>query len=337
MLPVPHATPDPTAERVAALERQVAELTARLDPPPGEPKAEGQTEPRYDRRTLLRRSSIALAGVAGAVAIPGTAGAAEGDPLLLGRPNDAGAATTSLQGGAATAATLQVANAAADGSYSPPTMRLVPGSGQEGLDPTSAAAGDLTSSGDLLWYGHVSSAGGAGVVGAVYTSAFANHLEFLNEPRRVLDTRPGGATDEGGNPNDRGTRVVVAQRDEGGRVRAGTSLVLDLSGLVRDGTGVFANLTVVAPAGSGFLSAYPTPDGAPRTDGLDRPAASNLNFARATSALANFALVRLGSGGRISVFTTTLAHVLLDVTAVSVSEPFSLQQPGTTGGALRRP
>lgn len=323
--PVP---PDPTAERVAALERQVAELTARLSPEPVD---------RYDRRTLLRRGGAVLAGVAGAVALPSAAAAAEGEPLLLGRPNDAGAATTSLTGGSADAPALQLANPTAAGSYAAPAVRLVPGAGGEGLDPARATAGDLASSGDLLWYGHVSAAGGAGVVGAVYTSAFANHLEFLTEPRRVLDTRPGESTDEAGNPNDRTTRVVAAQRDGSGRLAAGTSLVLDLSGLVRDGSGVFANLTVVTPAASGFLTAYPTPDGAARTDGLDRPAASNLNFVRGTPALANFALVRLGSGGRISIFTTTVAHVLLDVSAVSVSEPFSLVQSTATSGALRRP
>jgi hypothetical protein len=324
---VPNPVPtDPTAERVAALERQVAELTARLAPEP---------EDRYDRRTLLRRGGAVLAGVAGAVALPSAAGAAEGDPLLLGQVNDAGSATTALTGGSAGAAALQVANPTAAGAYVAPAVRVVPGVGTEGLDPARTAAGDLASSGDLLWYGHVSATGGAGVAGAVYTSAFANHLEFLTEPRRVLDTRPGESTDEAGNPNDRATRVVAGQRDGSGRVAAGTSLVLDLSGLVRDGAGVFANLTVVSPAASGFLTAYPTPDGSARTDGRDRPAASNLNFVRGTPALANFALVRLGSGGRISIFTTTLAHILLDVTAVSVSQPFSLVQSPTAGGALR--
>jgi hypothetical protein len=324
---VPNAVPaDPTAERVAALERQVAELTARLEPP----------QERYDRRALLRRGGAVLAGVAGAVALPTAAVANEADPLLLGQANDAGTATTSLTGGSPEAAALQVANRSTAGAHVAPALRIVPGAGTGGLDPARTAAGDLASSGDLLWYGHVSTAGGAGVAGAVYTSAFANHLEFLTEPRRVLDTRPGESTDEAGNPNDRATRVVAAERDGSGRLAAGTSLVLDLSGLVRDGAGVFANLTVVGPASSGFLTAYPTPDGTARTDGLDRPAASNLNFVRGTPALANFALVRLGSGGRISIFTTSLAHVLLDVTAVSVTQPFSLVQSPAPGAALRR-
>lgn len=313
---------DPVDARVAALEAQVAALTARLEPE------------RYDRRALLRRGGAVLAGAAGAaVALPAMASAAEGDPVLAGRANDA-ATQTSLTGGTAEAATLRLRNPSTGGPYAAPSLRLEPGAGGSGLDPARTAAGDLASSGDLLWYGHLPASGGAGVVGAVYTSAFANHLELLDEPRRVLDTRAGGATDENGNPNDRRTRVVAGDFDAAGRLRAGSSLVLDLSGLVVSGVAVFANLTVVGPAGNGFLTAYPTPDGPPRSDGLDRPASSNLNYVRGTPALANFVLVRLGAGGRISIFTTTLAHVLLDLTAVSVSEPFSLVR--TAGQARLR-
>ena len=120
------------------------------------------------------------------------------------------------------------------------------------------------------------------------------------------------------------------------RLRAGSVVVLDLSGLVVSGAGVLGNLTVVAPTGAGYLTAYPTPEGEPRTDGLDRPAASNLNFARGTGSLANFTVVALGAGARLSIYTTTTAHVLLDLAAVSVSEPFSLTEPGVVTGALRR-
>lgn len=297
---------------MAALEAQVAALTARLEPE------------RYDRRALLRRGGAVLAGAAGAaVAFPQGASAAEGDPVLAGRANTA-AAQTALTGGTADAGTLRLSNPSPAGAYAAPSLRLEPGAGGSGLEPERTSAGDLASSGDLLWYGHVSASGGAGVVGAVYTSAFANHLEFLDEPRRVLDTRAGGTTDERGNPNDRRTRVVAGDFDASGRLRPGSSLVLDLSDLVVSAVGVFANLTVVGPAGNGFLTAYPTPAGAPRADGLDRPAASSLNFVRGTPALANFALVRLGDGARMSIFTTTLAHVLLDLTAVSVTAPFSL-------------
>ena len=283
------------------------------------PDTEPQPEP--DRRALLRRSGAVIAGAAAALALPDTVQAAEGDAVLAGRSTDAGPAPTTLSGGTAQEPALDLANPTTTGPYAAPTLRLTP-SGADGLDPATVAAGDLASGGELLWYGHASASSGAGVVGAVYTSAFANHLEFLDAPRRVLDTRSGGTTDEGGNPNDRRNRVVAGRFDSSGRLLAGTSLVLDLSELVLSGVGIFANLTVVGPTSSGFLAAYPTPDGAPRTDGLDRPAASSLNFVRGVPALANFAVVRLGPGGRISIFSTALAHVLLDLTAVSVTAPF---------------
>ncbi len=316
---MPSLTPD---ERVAALERQVAALSGEL------------AAQRYDRRALLRRTGAALvAGAAGVVALPTAASAAEGDALLLGRPNDAGPVPTVLTGGGA-GPTLALDNPASSGGGVAAALRLSPGPSAAGLDPATAQAGDLASSAELLWYAHTSAAaGGTAATGAVYTSAFANHLEFLAEPRRVLDTRPGAAIDENGSPDDRRTRVVAGQFTSAGRLRAGRALVLDLSGLIVGGAGVFANLTVVTPTGDGFLSAYPTPAGDPRSDGLDRPAASSINFSRGTPALANFALVRLGAGNRISIYTTTDAHVLLDLTAVSVLEPFSLRQGGA---ALRR-
>lgn len=329
---------NPTDARIAALEAQVAALTARLSGPPRLPAV----EQACDRRALLRRGTVALAaGVAGAVALPGTARAAEGEPVLAGRPNDAGAASTTLSGGSSTSPALQLANPAtgsADGTaVAGPSLRLLPSSAAGGLDPGTASAGDLASSGDLLHYAHVSATADApAVTGAVYTSAFANHLAFLAAPRRVLDTRPGPATDDGGSPNDRRTRVVAGRFDGSGRLVAGSALVLDLSRLVVGGAGVFANLTVVAPAGAGYLTVYPTPGVDQRTDGLDRPAASNLNYARGTSALANAVVVGLGAGSRISIFTTTAAHVLLDLTAVSVREPFGLTEPDRVTGALRR-
>jgi hypothetical protein len=315
---------DTATARIAALEAQVAALTARLG-------VEAPAAEAYDRRALLRRGGAVLAaGVAGAVALPGGAAATEGDPVLAGRAVDAGPTPTVLTGGSADASTLVLSNPAtgtADGrAVAGPALRLTASPAPGGLDDNRSQAGDLASSGDLLWYGHTSATATApAVTGAVYTSAFANHLELLSEPRRVLDTRSGPSTDENGSPNDRRTRVVAGRFETGGRLIGGSALVLDLSGLVVGGVAVFANLTVVAPAAGGFLTAYPTPEGAARTDGLDRPAASNLNYA----------LVALGAGARITVFTTTTAHVLLDLTAVSVREPFSLTEPGVVTGALR--
>lgn len=328
---------DPTADRLAALEQQVAMLQSRLPAATPSEMAVDRAQTPIDRRTALRRGTAVLAaGLGGALAIPGRALAADGEPLLLGRPNDA-TSPTSVQADGARAA-LAVTNprtSIADGAeVAAPALRVTASTAFGGLDARASSAGDLASSGDLLWYGHTDATNSnPSAVGAVYTSAFANHLEFLSAPRRVLDTRPGGITDENGSPNDRRSRVVAGSFVDN-RLRAGTSLVLDLSGLVLGGAGVFANLTVTAPTGPGFLTIYPTPDGAVTTDGRDRPAASALNFGRGQS-VANFALVRLGPGSRISIFSTTLAHVLLDLAAVSVFEPFSVSESVSDAGQPR--
>lgn len=312
--------------------------TPDLDP--SELSTDPGAAPHYARRALLRRGGAVLAGAAG-VAVLGKAGAAEaaaGDPVLAGTTNDSGAATTALSGGAAVTPTLALTNPATAGSFAAPSLRLVSSAATEGLDPGTGRAGDLAASGDLLWYAHTTAAPTAdAAVGAVYTSAFANHLSFVT-PRRVLDTRAGAAL-EGGAPNDRRTRVVGGSFDEVGRLRAGRALVLDLSGLVTAGAGVFGNLTVVGPLGGGNLAAYPTPAGPVVTDGSDRPAVSNLNFVRG-QAIANFALVALGDLDRITIYTTTTAHVLFDVAAFSVFEPFSASDPGaarTAGRTAGRP
>ena len=268
--------------------------------------------------------------------------------MLAGRANDATGAATTLTGGTANDPALVLTNPAqgrtVSGSrYAPPALRLQPDSGAAlGLDPTRALPGELASSGDYLWYGHVGTEGvEEAVVGAVYTSAFANHLAFVT-PRRVLDTRRANAGTEAGAPND-GRSNATGRFDAAGRLQGGTNLVLDLSDFVADGAGVLGNLTVVGPGASGFLAAYPT--SADRdTSGNGRPAVSSLNFVRGTPSLANFALVGLGEGNRISIYTTTTAHVLFDVVAFSVYDPFSAQDPGagtregtSTRSALRRP
>ncbi|MCW2778890.1 MAG: hypothetical protein JWN17_2615, partial [Frankiales bacterium] len=262
--------------------------------------------------------------------------AAAGDPVLAGRPNDATGAGTTLTGGTATEPTLALINtttrAADGGAYGGPALRLPPAATGTltplGLDPSTATPGDLTSASDQLWYAHAR-VDDQGVVGSVYTSAFANHLAFVT-PRRVLDTRRATAGTEGGAPNDGRANVVAGRFDAAGRLLAGTSLVLDLSGLlVGEQAGVLGNLTVVGPGSSGFLAAYPTPAGSLDTTGSGRPAVSSLNFVRGTPALANFALVAFEAGNRVSIYTTSLAHVLFDVVAFSVFDPFSTTEQDT--------
>ncbi|MCW2607375.1 MAG: hypothetical protein JWO60_2068, partial [Frankiales bacterium] len=255
------------------------------------------------------------------------AAAAPGDPVLAGRGNDAAGAVTSLSGGTADAPALSVTNPAvrgADGgTYGAPALRIAPGPGVDlGLDVDTSDAGDLASGGDQLWYAHTRGTQGT-VVGAVYTSAFANHLAFVT-PRRVLDTRRALAGSEAGAPNDGRSRVVAGRFDAAGRLSAGSSLVLDLSELlVGDQAGVLGNVTAIGPQGSGFLAAYPTPTDSLDTTGAGRPAVSTVNYTRGAAAVGNFTVVGFEAGNRLSIYTTTTTHVTFDVVAFSVFDPFS--------------
>lgn len=71
-----------------------------------------------------------------------------------------------------------------------------------------------------------------------------------------------------------------------------------------------ANITVVSPTGSGFLTAWPS--------GLDTPNVSNLNFTD-SEIIPNMAIIGLGEDGAIDVRVdlpwdpTATAHVLVDV------------------------
>ena len=80
------------------------------------------------------------------------------------------------------------------------------------------------------------------------------------EPARVLDTRPGQATIDG-------------DFDGEGRIVAGSTLdvkVAGRGGIPDDATDAFLNVTVVQPAGQGFLTVFPA-------GGLP-PNSSNVNY-----------------------------------------------------------
>ncbi len=104
-------------------------------------------------------------------------------------------------------------------------------------------------------------------------------------PARVLDSRPsspipGGAT----------TDVAIAGQPGGPPAGA---------------TAVALNVTVTQPAGASFLTVWPS--------GAPRPLSSNLNFV-AGETVPNMVIVKLGPGGKVSLFTETpAAHVVIDV------------------------
>ncbi|HEX8094179.1 MAG TPA: hypothetical protein VF542_10140, partial [Jatrophihabitans sp.] len=130
-----------------------------------------------NRRALLRAGGV-VAGIAGigtyAAASAPSAGAASGDPVLMGAANDAGTADTVVTT-AAFAPTLLLSNT---GSGAP--LRL---GERTSADLPTADSGDLLNdNGDLLF------AHGQSLLASVYTSLSASQLIPVI-PLRALDTR----------------------------------------------------------------------------------------------------------------------------------------------------
>ena len=72
-----------------------------------------------------------------------------------------------------------------------------------------------------------------------------------------------------------------------------------------EASAVLVNVTAVGPSAASHLTVWPT--------GVARPTASNLNFGKGVT-IPNMVWVKVGTGGRISIFNNDGdAHVLVDV------------------------
>ena len=115
-------------------------------------------------------------------------------------------------------------------------------------------------------------------------------------PKRLLDTRTGLGTASG-------TKSPIA---------ANSSIVVDPVGVgaapVSGATAVVLNVTATEPATAGYLTVYPC--------GQEPPNTSNLNFAAGQTVpnLVVVDLVGFPSTGTVCIFSSTLTHVLADIT-----------------------
>lgn len=108
------------------------------------------------------------------------------------------------------------------------------------------------------------------------------------QPARLMDTRDGT-----GGPATPLVARVTRDLQVAGR-----------GGVPADATAVVVTVTVTGPASGGWLVVWPA--------GTARPVASTLNFG-AGQTIANLASVRLGAGGKISLYANTGTHVVVDV------------------------
>ena len=107
-------------------------------------------------------------------------------------------------------------------------------------------------------------------------------------PTRILDTRDG-------------TGGIAGMRAAGSTVDV---QVAGVGGVATDASAVVLNATVVSPAGPGFLTIFPA--------GTARPFVSDLNYTTG-EVRPNLVVVKLGAGGKVSLYTQTAAHVVFDV------------------------
>ncbi len=106
-------------------------------------------------------------------------------------------------------------------------------------------------------------------------------------PVRLLDTRDGTGGITGPTAGTQDVQIA-------GRVGVPAT----------EATAVVLNVTVTAPRGSGYLTVWPT--------GARRPNASNLNFT-AGKTVPNLVIAKIGQGGKISYYSSTTTHVIIDV------------------------
>ncbi len=115
----------------------------------------------------------------------------------------------------------------------------------------------------------------------------------IDRPARLVDTRPGATTVDGRQQGE-GLRAAgsVTQVQVGGRAGLGAAPPV-----------VVLNLTVTGAQSGGYLTVWPC--------GITQPNASNVNFA-AGQTIANQVIARVGSQGRVCVYTSATTHLLVD-------------------------
>jgi len=139
-------------------------------------------------------------------------------------------------------------------------------------------------------------------------------FEPLAEPRRLLDTRVGESTYDGGYAG-------------GGLQPNGSTLQLDVAGRVgipADAAALVLAVTSTGSSAPGFVTVHP--------DGTVRPQSSNVNFTDQRT-VANLVVAALGPDGDVCFYDSGTTHLVVDVagwlTGPPSASPSSPAAPGT--------
>jgi hypothetical protein len=121
-------------------------------------------------------------------------------------------------------------------------------------------------------------------------------------PARLLETRPGEITADG-------------QFQGIGQRPAGTTVELTVTGragVPTNADAVMLNLTAVRPTATGYLTVHPC--------GQPRPTTSNVNYF-AGDITPNAVLAKIGTGGKVCIYTFAATHLLADVNGYVPADP----------------
>jgi hypothetical protein len=270
---------------------------------------------RVDRRGMLRRAGVVVAGAAGAAvagAVAATpAQAAAGDPVVQGATNDAGTAETSLKTNSAGGAALALENAGQD-AYGDggPSLRLAP-SPATSISDTSPAGSMMLAANGMVMTAPPDGAGGAihnHYLYDSYNSAFTVPVSAY----RAVDSRYA--------KNDRARLFETAGKfDSEGRLLAGKTVHLDLSDLVSFSWGVFGNVVTFSQLAHGFMVVWPY--------GQPRPAPMTLEYYKGVG-VRNTTLVPVGWNSTrtdvLSIWTSATTHFTIDIVGVVINHWASL-------------
>ena len=219
--------------------------------------------------------TVTVSDAAGAAATSGTVTVTETLPSGLTLVSMAGAGWTCAAGGN----TCTRADSLAAGSAYPPiavTVNVASNAASPRVNSVSVAGGG--------------SAAASATDSTVIQTATAGLAFFPMTPCRVADTR--NANGPFGGP-------ILA----GGSVRTFT-LPSSSCGIPGTAQAYSLNITVVPPAGLGYLTAWPT--------GQPQPLVSTLNSSNG-AVIANAAIVPAGTGGAISIYVSDATHVIIDI------------------------
>jgi Cysteine-rich secretory protein family len=171
----------------------------------------------------------------------------------------------------------------------PPTSSLNPAAGR--VTPNLVMA-QVSANGTVCFFANTDIDMVVDVVG--YTSTSASNRFTPSTPFRFTDTR---------DPS----RPEVSNGQNGVRLAGGQTMVVQIAGVrgvPANAEAISANLTVVEATAKGFVTAFPC--------GGAVPTASNVNY-EVAAPVANAAELPLSSGGAICIFSSSSAHVIIDI------------------------